>query len=82
MPESTADKKARVEAEEAKQAQADQGRNVESTASAKGGKLKVSVTVHADRGPVTYQAGETPKPEHVELITNPDVWDDGSEDDS
>lgn len=43
----------------------------------KGGKdkkLNVSVVVHTERGNVTYQAGDTPEPEHAELITNPDVW--------
>jgi hypothetical protein len=37
-------------------------------------KLAVSVTVHAERGPVVYQAGDTPTPEHAGLIANPDVW--------
>lgn len=36
--------------------------------------LNVSVVVHTERGNVTYQRGETPKAEHAELITNPDVW--------
>lgn len=48
-----------------------------------GRRLGIHTTVTTERGPVTYKRGDVPASEHLEFITNPDVWaEDESQDNS
>ncbi len=55
---------------------ADRDPKAAATASASTGrKLAIATTVTTERGPVTHPAGTVPPKEHLEFITNPDVWE-------
>lgn len=71
MAETAQEKKARLDAE-----LADDAKAAPREGDSHGDVLKVSVTVHTERGPVTYQAGDKVPAGHQDLISNPDVWEE------